>query len=236
MVKGKMGEQFISFCKLILSMVGGFFASYIALDLLSDEPRKLSPNILIGVCTLFGMIMMYYTWKNTRMLAEARDEEESVQGRKLGIVIMYLRIGDIVTQAWFVYAVITCRRAFMHDANVSFAIWNMVAATAFTIIIVIIGIMARNRYNKLYPEQGVTYMESMEMWKKNADEGLKHIVHEAGYKAYEFTNTILAYVWWAAVIYTAVSDINFVLLGLISFIWILHIGKFMYEMQRKMIY
>lgn len=236
MVKGKMGEQFISFCKLILSMVGGFFASYIALDLLSDEPRKLSPNILIGVCTLFGMIMMYYTWKNTRMLAEARDEEESVQGRKLGIVIMYLRIGDIVTQAWFVYAVIACRRAFMHDANVSFAIWNMVAATAFTIIIVIIGIMARNRYNKLYPEQGVTYMESMEMWKKNADEGLKHIVHEAGYKAYEFTNKVLAYVWWAAVIYTAVSDINFVLLGLISFIWILHIGKFMYEMHRKMIY
>ena len=41
-------------------------------------------------------------------------------------------------------------------------------------------------------------MESMKMWTKNADEGLKHIVHEAGYKAYEFTNTILAYVWWAA--------------------------------------
>ena len=45
-------------------------------------------------------------------------------------------------------------------------------------------------------------MESMKMWTKNADEGLKHIVHEAGYKAYEFTNTILAYVWWVAVIYT----------------------------------
>lgn len=68
---------------------------------------------------------------------------------------------------------------------------------------------------------------------ENADEGLKHIVHEAGYKAYEFTNTILAYVWWAAVIYTAASDIDFVLIGLISFIWILHLGKFMYEMQRK---
>ena len=78
--------------------------------------------------------MMYYTWKNTRMLAEARDEEESVQGRKLGIVIMYLRIGDIVTQAWFVYAVITCRRAFIHDANVSFAIWNMVAATVLRLL------------------------------------------------------------------------------------------------------
>ena len=31
----------------------------------------------------------------------------------------------------------------------------------------------KNRYNKLYPEQGVTYMESMKMWTKNADEGLK---------------------------------------------------------------
>ncbi|WP_436866728.1 DUF3169 family protein [Bacillus fungorum] len=236
MMKSKLGEQFFSFCKLILSMVGGFFASYIALDLLSDEPRKLSNNILIGVCTVFGMVMMYYIWKNTRMLSKIRDEEESVQGRKLGIISMYLRIGDIVTLAWFVYAVITCRRAFMHDANVSFALWNMVAATTFTIIVVVIGIMTKNRYNKLYPEQGVTYMESMEMWKKNADEGLKHVVHEAGYKTYEFTNTILAYVWWVAVIYTAVSDINFVLLGLISFIWILHIGKFMYEMHRKMIY
>ena len=79
-------------------------------------------------------------------------------------------------------------------------------------------------------------MESMKMWTKNADEGLKHIVHEAGYKAYEFTNTILAFVWWAAVIYTAASDIDFVLIGLISFIWILHLGKFMYEMHKKMIY
>ncbi|MDA1649579.1 DUF3169 family protein [Bacillus cereus group sp. TH160LC] len=236
MVKGKMGEQFISFCKLILSMVGGFFASYIALDLLSDEPRKLSPNILIGVCTLFGMIMMYYTWKNTRMLAEARDEEESVQGRKLGIISIYLRVGDIVTQAWFVYAVIACRRALLQDTNVSFAVWNLVAAIVCLTIVVISGLITKNRYNKLYPEQGVTYMESMKMWTKNADEGLKHIVHEAGYKAYEFTNTILAYVWWAAVIYTVASDINFVLIGLISFIWILHLGKFMYEMQRKMIY
>ena len=59
----------------------------------------------------FGILMMYYTWKNTRMLAEARDEEESVQGRKLGIISIYLRVGDIVTQAWFVYAVIACRRA-----------------------------------------------------------------------------------------------------------------------------
>ncbi|HDR7240454.1 MULTISPECIES: DUF3169 family protein [Bacillus] len=235
-MKSKLGEQFFSFCKIILSMIGGFFASYIALDMLSDEPRKLSPNILIGVCTIFGMIMMYYTWKNTRMLAEARDEEESVQGRKLGIISIYLRVGDIVTQAWFVYAVITCRRALSQDTNVSFAVWNLAASIICLTTVVIIGIITKNRYNKLYPEQGVTYIESMEMWKKNADEGLKHIVHEAGYKAYEFTNKVLAYVWWAAVIYTAVSDIDFVLIGLISLIWILHLGKFMYEMHRKMIY
>ena len=46
--------------------------------------------------------MMYYTWKNTRMLAEARDEEESAyKAEKLGIISIYLRVGDIVTQAWF---------------------------------------------------------------------------------------------------------------------------------------
>ena len=67
----------------------GFLASYIALDLLRNESKgKLSPNTFIGVCTIFGVLMMYYTWKNTRMLAKARDEEEeSVQGRKLGIII-----------------------------------------------------------------------------------------------------------------------------------------------------
>ncbi|MDR4982392.1 DUF3169 family protein [Bacillus cereus] len=235
-MESKLKKQFDFVGKLLLSMMGGFFASYIALDMLSDEPRKLSPNILIGVCTIFGIVMIYYTWKNTRMLAKVRDEEESVQGRKLGIIIMYLRVGDIVTQAWFVYAIITCRRALLHDTNVSFAVGNLIASIACLTIVVVIGIIAKNRYNKLYPEQGVTYMESMKMWTKNADEGLKHIVHEAGYKAYEFTNKVLALTWWAAVIYTAASDINFVLLGLISFIWILHIGKFMYEMHRKMLY
>ncbi|MGE7882934.1 DUF3169 family protein [Bacillus sp. NPDC094077] len=235
-MESKLKKQFNLLGKFLLSMIGGFFASFIALDILSDEPRKLSPNILIGVCTIFGIVMIYYAWKNTRMLATVRDEEESVQGRKLGIVIMYLRVGDIVTRAWFVYAIITCRRALLHDANVSFAVFNLVASIACLTIVVIIGNITKNLYNKLYPEQGVTYMESMKMWTKNADEGLKQIVHEAGYKAYEFTNTVLAYAWWAAVIYTAASNINFVLLGLISFIWILHIGKFMYEMQRKMIY
>ena len=29
----------------------------------------------------------------------------------------------------------------------------------------------RKRYNTLYPEQSVTYSQSMEMWAKNADEG-----------------------------------------------------------------
>ena len=44
------------------------------------------------------------------------------------------------------------------------------------------------------------------------------------------------HMYGGAVIYTVASNIDFVLIGLISFIWILHLGKFMYEMQRKMIY
>ncbi|WP_243525091.1 DUF3169 family protein [Bacillus pseudomycoides] len=50
----------------------------------------------------------------------------------------------------------------------------------------------KNRYNKLYSEQCVIYSQSLEMWARNADEGQKHIVHEAGYKAYQFTNGVLA--------------------------------------------
>ncbi|MEH7216643.1 DUF3169 domain-containing protein, partial [Bacillus toyonensis] len=92
-MKSKRKKQFDFVGKIALSMMGGFLTSYIALDLLSDEPRKLSSNLFIGVCTIFGILMMYYTWKNTRMLAEARDEEESVQGRKLGIISIYLRVG-----------------------------------------------------------------------------------------------------------------------------------------------
>lgn len=73
-------------------------------------------------------------------------------------------------------------------------------------------------------------MEFMKMWMKNVDEGLKYIVYEVGYKVYEFMNIILVYVWWVVVIYIVVSDIDFVLIGLILFIWILYFGKFMYEM------
>lgn len=87
--------------------------------------------------------MMYYTWKNTRMLAEARDEEESVQGRKLGVISIYLRVGDIVTQAWFVYAVIACRRALLQGTDVSFAVWNLVASIACLTTVVIIGLITK---------------------------------------------------------------------------------------------
>ena len=86
--------------------------------------------------------MMYYTWKNTRMLAEARDEE-SVQGRKLGIISIYLRVGDIVTQAWFVYAVITCRRALLQGYKCFIAVWNLVASIVCLTTVVIIGLITK---------------------------------------------------------------------------------------------
>ncbi|KFN04536.1 DUF3169 family protein [Bacillus clarus] len=235
-MESKFKKPFYNFGKFLLSMVGGFFASYIALDLFSEGSRKLPPYILMGTFTIFGIIMIYYAWKNTRMLAKLRDEEESVQGRKLGIILMYLRVGDIVTQSWFVYTIIVCSRVFIKGEDFSLALWNMVASIICLLIVVIIGIVMKNRYNKLYPNQEVTYMESMEMWTKNADEGLEHIVHEAGYKTYQFMNRVLAFVWLATVIYTAANDMNFLLIGLVSLIWILHIGKFMYEMHKKMIY
>ncbi len=53
MVKSKRKKQFDFVGKMALSMMGGFLTSYIALDLLSDEPRKLSSNTFIGICTIF---------------------------------------------------------------------------------------------------------------------------------------------------------------------------------------
>lgn len=41
-MKSKRKKQFDSVGKIALSMIGGFLTSYIALNLLSDEPRKLS--------------------------------------------------------------------------------------------------------------------------------------------------------------------------------------------------
>ena len=93
----------------------------------------------------------------------------------------------------------------------------------------------RKRYNALYPEQSVTYSQSMEMWAKNADEGQKQIVHEAGYKAYQYTNMTLACAWLVAIAYVLLEGrlfyghYDFVRLGL-------HVGTYMYEMHRKMIY
>lgn len=64
--------------KIVLSMVGGFLMFYIVLNLFLDELRKLLFNIFIGICIIFGILMMYYIWKNICMLVEVCDEEESV--------------------------------------------------------------------------------------------------------------------------------------------------------------
>ncbi len=57
--------------------------------------------------SVFGIIIIYYTWKSTRALAQTKDEEENVKGRRLGIVLIYFRVMEIVIPSWFVCSVIT---------------------------------------------------------------------------------------------------------------------------------
>lgn len=70
-------------------------------------------------------------------------KKRAYKAEKLGIISIYLRVGDIVTQAWFVYAVITCRRALLQDTNVSFAVWNLVASIVCLTTVVIIGLITK---------------------------------------------------------------------------------------------
>ncbi|KEK25277.1 DUF3169 family protein [Bacillus gaemokensis] len=231
-VKGRM----FSVLKVLVGMVCGFFVGYILADIFTPGDKKLPPYIGFVMMALFGGGVIYYVWKRTRALAQIRDEEESIQGRRLGLRFIYFRVIEIVVMSWFVCSVISFYRVHTNGMDVLFGGVNVALATLCLILITWLGLTMKKRYNTLYPEQSVTYSQSMEMWAKNADEGQKHIVHEAGYKAYQYTNMTLACAWFAAIAYTLLDGTDFFIITLISFVWILHIGTYMYEMHKKMIY
>lgn len=41
--------------------------------------------------------------------------------------------------------------------------------------------------------------------------------------------------WFAAIAYALLDGKNFFMVSMISFVWILHVGTYMYEMHKKMI-
>ncbi|MDM5157150.1 DUF3169 family protein [Bacillus sp. DX1.1] len=225
-----------SMIKILVGMVFGFLGGYILSAVFAAGPRKLPSYMGVIGFIVFGVGIIYYLWKNTRILAKLRDEEESVQGRRLGILLMYLRASEVIVWSWAICAGIAYYRSFLAGTTSLFEIGNAGVSVVCLILVIWIGFIMKNRYNTLYPEQSVTYSQSLEMWAKNADEGQKHIIHEAGYKAYQFTNMVLAWVWIAAIAYTILDKTDFFLIGIISFVWVLHIGKYMYEMHKKMIY
>lgn len=230
--KGKMAAIF----KLLVGAVFGGFIGYVVGDIATEDTSKISPVISIVTMSVFGAIAIYYIWKRTRALAQTKDEEENVKGRKLGIALIYLRVMEIVIPSWFVCSVIAFYRTYTGEGNLFFVSVSIVASTVCLIAITWLGFVMRKKYNNLYPEQSVTYSQSMEMWAKNADEGQKQIVHEAGYKAYQYTNMTLVCAWFAAIAYALLDGKDFFMVIMISFVWVLHVGTYMYEMHKKMIY
>ncbi|MBJ7958359.1 DUF3169 family protein [Bacillus cereus group sp. N28] len=230
--KGKMSAIF----KLLVGAVFGGFIGYAVGDIATEDTSKISPVVSIVMMSLFGAIAIYYIWERTRALAQTKDEEENVKGRRLGIVLIYLRIMEIVIPSWFVCSIISFYRMYTVEGNLFFVSVSTVASAVCFIAITWLGFTVKKRYNTLYPEQSVTYSQSMEMWAKNADEGQKQIVHEAGYKAYQYTNMTLVCAWFAAIAYALLDGKDFFMVIMISFVWVLHVGTYMYEMHKKMIY
>ncbi|MDM5190665.1 DUF3169 family protein [Bacillus sp. DX4.1] len=235
-MESRVKHTIFSLLKIFSGMVFGGVIGFILADAYVPGPRIVPGYLVIIALILLGVAIMYQIWKTTRMLTKLRDEEESAQGRRLGARLIYLRISEIIIPSWTVYAYIYCYRSYTAGTSLSFEVVNVIVSSICLIGVISLGFVMKSRYNTLYPEQSVTYSQSLEMWAKNADEGQTHIVHEAGYKAYQSTNTVLACVWFAAIAYTILGKNDFFLIGIITFVWILHIGKYMYEMHKKMIY
>ncbi|MGG3520894.1 DUF3169 family protein [Bacillus pseudomycoides] len=237
-MRSKKKGNLFTILKILMAMMGGFGVGFILADAFVPGRRIVpAPSYLVIIALiLFAVGIIYRIWKTTRFLNKLRDEEESIQGRRLGAQLIYLRASEIIIPSWGVYAYISCYRSYITNTMSLFEVGNVIASSVGIIVVILLGVIMKNRYNALYPEQSVTYSQSLEMWAKNADEGQTHIVHEAGYRAYQSTNIVLVCVWLAAIIYTLWTGEGFFFIGMISFVWVLHIGKYMYEMHKKMIY
>ncbi|GAB6453709.1 DUF3169 family protein [Bacillus luti] len=222
--------------KLLIGAVLGGVIGYVVGDIAPTSTRKVPSVVSIVMMIVLGVGAIYYIWKRTKTLLQMKDEEESGSGRRLGIVLIYLRVMEIVVMSWFVCSVISVYKAYVDAENLFWVIASLTMSTVGFMITTLLGSITRKKYNALYPEQSVTYSQSMEMWAKNADEGQKQIVHEAGYKAYRYTNMTLVCAWFVAIMYALLDGKDFLMVIIISFVWVLHVGTYMYEMHRKMIY
>ena len=84
MVKSKVKGKMLAILKLLAGVICGGFIGYVVGDSATEGTSKISPVISIGMISLFGVIAIYYIWKRTRALAQTKDEEENVKGRRLG--------------------------------------------------------------------------------------------------------------------------------------------------------
>ena len=132
-------------------------------------------------------------------------------------MLIYFRVMEIIIPSWFVCSVIAFYRTYTKEGSLLFVSVSIVVSTVF-IAITWLGSVMRKRYNTLYPEQSVTYSQSMEMWAKNADEGQNKLFMRGGYKAYQYTNMTLACAWLVAIAYVLLDGKDYFMVIMISFV------------------
>ena len=83
----------LAILKLLAGVICGGFIGYVVGDSATEGTSKISPVISIGMMSLFGVIAIYYIWKRT-VLAQTKDEEENVKGRRLDSAYLFSSNGN----------------------------------------------------------------------------------------------------------------------------------------------
>lgn len=131
--------------KLLIGAVLGGVIGYIGGDIATTSTRKVPSVVSIVMMIVLGVGAIYYIWKRTKTLLQMKDEEESGSGRRLGIVLIYLRVMEIVVMSWFVCSVISVYKAYVDAENLFWVIVSLTMSTVGFMITTLLGSVTRKK-------------------------------------------------------------------------------------------
>lgn len=144
LVEGKrtMKSKQSAIVKLLIGAVLGGVIGYIGGDIATTSTRKVPSVVSIVMMIVLGVGAIYYIWKRTKTLLQMKDEE-SGSGRRLGIVLIYLRVMEIVVMSWFVCSVISVYKAYVDAENLFWVIVSLTMSTVGFMITTLLGSVTR---------------------------------------------------------------------------------------------
>ncbi|WP_243525092.1 hypothetical protein [Bacillus pseudomycoides] len=79
-----------------MSMLVGLIIGYILVHYFDIRSTKDDSYVAIAALFMFCAAGLFLFGKNVRTLAKLRDEEENIQGRRLGNMLIYLRVSEVI--------------------------------------------------------------------------------------------------------------------------------------------